>query len=174
MRCIILSSVIYLAVPYLSTLSHTRHGFGGKKFSEHKMCVLNFLQILSQTFFLPRRTERNLITNVHSSLYKFPVILTRFYKSLNFSKDFRKIIKYKISWKSVQLELSCFMETERQTDWQTDMTKLTATFSNFSNASKEGWLVLVSWSVGFRKLLYGDRFKVLTVLKKNLQNVSFP
>ena len=42
--------------------------------------------------------------------------------------DFLKIIKYKISWKFVQWEPSCFVRT--------DMTKLTVAFRNFVNAPK--------------------------------------
>jgi len=115
MRCIILSSVSYLAVPYLSTLSHIRHGFRGKNFGDNKMCVLIFSTNFVSKVFIPRRTERDLITNVHISSCKFPVILTRFYKSLIFSTEFRKILKYKILSKSFQWALSCCMQTDRQT-----------------------------------------------------------
>ena len=112
---------------------------------KYVFCFFFFLQILSEMFFIPRKTERDLVTNVHISSCKFPAFLTRFYKSLIFSTDFRKILKCKISWKSVQWELSCCMQTDRQTDGQTDMTSLIATFNNFSN----GWLVLVSWCAEF-------------------------
>ena len=98
-RYIILSSVSYLAVPYLSTLSHIRHGFG-KNFSVNIKCVYIYIYIflnLSQMFFIPRKTERDLVTNVYSSSCKFLIIVTRFCKSLIFSTDFRKILKYKIS-----------------------------------------------------------------------------
>ena len=48
------------------------------------------------------------------------------------STDFRKILKYQISWKSVQREQSCSVRTDRRTD----MTKLRVAFSNFVNASE--------------------------------------
>ena len=49
-----------------------------------------------------------------------------------FSADYRKILKYQISLKSVQWEPSCFMRT----NGQTDMTKLIVTFCNFGNTPK--------------------------------------
>ena len=49
-----------------------------------------------------------------------------------FPTDFRKDLKYKLSWKSVQWELSCSMRTVGRTD----MTKLIFGFCNFANAPK--------------------------------------
>ena len=71
------------------------------------------LHILSEKFFI-LRTERDVIKSVYFSSCKWPVI---FLFSVNqtwiFFKDFRKILKYQISWKSVQFEPSCSMRTDR-------------------------------------------------------------
>jgi hypothetical protein len=74
MRRIILSSVACLAVPYLSTLSHKRHGFR-ETVIELQMCVLIFSTNLSETFLILRRTERDIIINVLRSSCKVLVIL---------------------------------------------------------------------------------------------------
>jgi hypothetical protein len=75
MRRIILLSVACPAVPYFSTLSHKRHDFQ-KKVIEHKMCVLIFSTILSETVLVLRTNQRDIV-NVRSSC-KVPVVLVRF------------------------------------------------------------------------------------------------
>ena len=49
-----------------------------------------------------------------------------------FLTDFVEILKYQISWKSVQWQPNCSMRT----DGRTDTTKLTVAFRNFANTSK--------------------------------------
>jgi hypothetical protein len=57
--------------------------------------------------------------------------LSDFLRKLEFSRAyFRKILKYKISWKSVQLEPSCSMRTDRRTN----VTNVTVAFRNIANA----------------------------------------
>jgi len=67
-----------------------------------------------------------------------------FWSDLNktwlFWTDLRKLLKYQISWKSVQWEPSCSMRTDGRTDGQTVMTKLTVAFRKFAKAPKPVYL----------------------------------
>jgi hypothetical protein len=102
----------------------------GKKLLNIK-CVFWFsLQLLSETFLILGRIQRDIIINVHRPSCKVPLLLSDFNETWIFSRDFRNILKYQISWKSVQWEPSCSMRTGR---W-TDMTKLTFAFRNYENA----------------------------------------
>jgi len=86
------------------------------------------LQLLCGTFLIPNRTERDIIINVHRSSCR--VFLSDFNGTWIFVTEFRKTLKYEISWKSVQWEQSCSRRTVRQAD----MTNLTVAFRNFSKA----------------------------------------
>ena len=76
--CAILSYVACPALQYFSTLSHKRHGFRGKKLLNIKMCFWYSLQLLSETFLILRRNERDIIIQAHRYSCKVPVILARF------------------------------------------------------------------------------------------------
>jgi hypothetical protein len=109
-----------------STFSLKRYDFrGGRggRVIEHKICVTSF--------------STNFVWNIGLHV-KYPIFLSYFNETWIFSSDFRKILKYQISWKSVQWESSCSMRT----DGQTDMTKLIAPFPNFSKARNKQVLKL--------------------------------
>ena len=119
-----------------------------KKGTEHKMCVLIFCTTLSLTFLILRRIERDVIKNVYWFSCKVSVIIVILYEAWGFSTDFRKILKYQISWKSVQWGPRGSMRTGRRTD----TTKLTSVFRNFANAPKKGTEFIESESF-FGKLI---------------------
>ena len=78
LRPVILPYVPCLVVPYFSTFSHSGMIFEReKKVAEHKMCF-DFLYISAEIFVFLRRFLRRIITNIHRSSYKLPVILVRF------------------------------------------------------------------------------------------------
>jgi hypothetical protein len=94
-------------------VQHTRHDFR-EKFLENEMFLFS-LQLLSKIFLNLRRNQRDIIINVHRSSVKYPLFLSHFNQTWPFSTDFRKILKYEISWKSVQWESNCFMRTDGRT-----------------------------------------------------------
>jgi hypothetical protein len=77
MRRTILSSLACPALPYFSTLSHKRHDFR-KQLLNIKCVFLFSLQILSETFLILRRIQRDIIINVHRSSCQVPLLLSDF------------------------------------------------------------------------------------------------
>jgi hypothetical protein len=116
----ILSSVACFAVRCFPTLSHNRNDFR-KKFSEHKMRV----SIFSATFVWNilhskknwERCKSKLLIGLHVN---FPLFLSYSNESWSLSTDFRKMLKYKISWQSVQWDQSSSKRTDGRTGGQTD------------------------------------------------------
>jgi hypothetical protein len=64
---------------------------------------------------------------------KHLLFVSEFSKTSIIATDFRKVLKYKISWKSVQWEPSCSMLTS---DGQADLTQPVVPFRNFAYAPK--------------------------------------
>ena len=67
LRQVILSSEAYLAIPYFSTCP--KGTIIGKSYRKQNVS----LQLLSEISLIPRRIQRDTITNVHSSSCKVPV-----------------------------------------------------------------------------------------------------
>jgi chemotaxis methyl-accepting protein methylase len=57
-------------------------------------CVLIFSTNFYEMFLIRRKTQRDIIKNVHTSLCKLRFILVGFNETLIFSTDFRKDSKY--------------------------------------------------------------------------------
>jgi hypothetical protein len=73
------------------------------------------LQILFETFLILRRNEQDIIKMYIGLRVKYRLFLSDFKETWFFSTDFWSILKYQISWKSVQWEPSCSMRTDGQT-----------------------------------------------------------
>ena len=82
----------------------------GKKLLNTKWVFWFSLQLLSETFLILRRIERDMIIN------KYPLLLSDFNETRISSKDFRKIFKYKILRKAVQWDPSCSTRIDGLTD----------------------------------------------------------
>jgi len=80
------------------------------------MCVLIFSTNLSEPVLILRRIEQDMIKIYFDFHVKYPLFLSDFSHTWIFLTNFRGILKYQISWKSVQWELSCSMRTDRRTD----------------------------------------------------------
>ena len=122
MCCITLSSLACPAIPYFSTLSHKWHYFGKILFNI-KWVFWFYLQLLSETLLIQRSIQRDIIINVHRSLHKVPIIQTKLWSNFNSLNRILKgeggKLKYQISWKFMQWELSYSMQMDGQTDRQT-------------------------------------------------------
>ena len=99
-----------------------------KTFTEHKTCVLifstAFVSNISHSKKKWARYDKKKSIDLH---VKYLLFLSDFNETWIFPTDFRKILKYQISWKSVQWEPSCSMRKDRRTDM-----KLNSRFSQFS------------------------------------------
>jgi len=114
------------ATRFFSHIISNTARFSGKKFTEHKTCVLIFF-----TTFVTNIPHSKYWAKCDNYLYwsscKVPCNLVRFYWNLNFLDSFSK--NTQISWKSFYWEPSCSMWT----DGRTYMTKLIVAFDNFAN-----------------------------------------
>ena len=99
------------------------------KVPEHK-CVFWFFYNFCLKHFSFWDEFSEILSQMCTRLQIKWTLLSDFKETLIFSTHFRKILKYKVSWKYFQWETSCSMRTDEQAGRQTDMTKLTR-FSQF-------------------------------------------
>jgi hypothetical protein len=149
---IILSSVVCLAPPYFSTLSHKRHDFKKKRYWT-KMCVLIFSTTFVCNISHYKKDWVRHLSWMYMALHvKYPLSFSNFYKTSIFSTDVRKIPKHQISWKFTLWQPSCSM--------QTDVMRLIITFHSFANMPSyvlfsmctDQWLLIVT--SGAKKATY--------------------
>ena len=125
--CVLLGSTVSF-----NTISLTAW-FSAKRAIKMKFLFWFSPQILPETFIILRKIERDMI-KIYTVLHvNYPLFLSYFHETWIFSTDIRKILTYKISWKSVRWEPSSIW-TDGQTDRRTDVTTLIVTFRNSANA----------------------------------------
>ena len=118
-----------------SALPNKRQDFWGKKVFEQK-AVLIFSTIFVSNFLFSFSEElREISLKMYIGLHAiYPLCLSHFNEIWIFSTNFRKIPKYKLSWKPVHCEPSCSLRTDGQTERRTDAMKIKVAFGNFPNA----------------------------------------
>jgi len=109
-----------------------------EKSMEYEMCVsicsTNFVWYISHCKKNWARRNQKIYIGLH---VKCPSFLSDFNETSISSTDFRKILKYHISWKSVQYEPSCSMQTNARIDGHTHMMELIVALRNFANVPKK-------------------------------------
>jgi len=108
----ILSYMISPTLQKFSTLPHKLQIFR-KIFIGHKMCIWILFTNFCPTFLILRRNGQDMFINIRTSSCKVPLFLLDLNKTCIFWKDFRKILQYEFSRRSLQWEPSCSMRTDK-------------------------------------------------------------
>jgi hypothetical protein len=97
------------------------------------------LQLLSETFLILRRTERDMIKNVYCLNVKYLLFLSDLIETISFSNKFSKNSQISIFVKIHSVGTELFHPDRGTNGWmygRTDMTKLIIASLYFANASK--------------------------------------
>ena len=94
-------------------------------------CVLIFSTILSETFLILRRIQRDTIINVSRSSYKVAVILVRLKQTLECLNRFLKNIKISNFMKILSVGAELFIWMDRRTDRHDEAN---SSFRNFADS----------------------------------------
>ena len=140
-----------------------------KKMLFRTKCVFWFsLQLLSETFLIIRRTERDMIKNVYWSSCKVPVILVRFEWNLIFSTVFFfKNTQIPNLMKIRPVRADFFFHGGRRTD----MKKLTTSFGNYANVSND-WLRNSASKLRFNRNRVRTVFSTFHIKYKRFAHIS--
>jgi hypothetical protein len=88
------------------------------KRTEHENVCFDFVYNFCPTYFPFYEELRKIWSKMYIGLHvKYPLLLSDFNKPWIFSLYFGQILKYKISWKSVNWVPSCPVWTDGRTDW---------------------------------------------------------
>ena len=131
--CIMLSSLTCSASRYFPHYLINGTFFEEKKLLKKRVFwfLYNLVWNISHS---EKKTERDMINICIGLQENNALFLSDFNKTWLFSTYFRKVLKYKISWESVQWEMSCSMRMDGHIDERTDMVTPTVSFRNFAKS----------------------------------------
>jgi hypothetical protein len=116
--CVVVCYIILYYIILFNIISRTARF--SETVCEYKICFI-YCTNLSKIFLILRRTRRDVIINVDRSLC--PSFLPYFIENRIIATNFRNVIRYQISSKSVRWELSCSIRAGGRTDRKYEATQ---------------------------------------------------
>jgi len=147
----ILSSVAYPALQYFSTLSHKRHNFWKTMWKIKCVFSVKFvLNISHSKTYWAIYDQKCILIFMQSYRYSCQNLM-----KLEFSRQFRKIFRRQISWKSAQWEPICSIRTDRHDEAHSRYSQFAKALKNMFDTKPEMQLPFyaVLWAVGSSAVL---------------------